>query len=308
MYLIVEVESGPDAPGTFALTAGQEVVVGRMAPARINLAGDRTVSRQHFALAFDGRAARVRDLNSSHGTIVNGQRVSEALVVSGSTIQAGATVFRVRTDTDAPANAVVLTIAPPVAESDRAASVTAEVPAYDGPSLDAVRERAIATLRSQERPLFAVLDAARDPLVLARLHECPEERQSLYEGPQADRLAAAAPYLVSLPRESVLLEALVRDGWGESWGVYLTCDQPFAEVRRQLRRSLTVQTQTGKRLLFRFYDPRVLRVFLPTCTREELAAFFGPIEAFLHESADGGALVRSQLKDGALASRGSPLR
>ena len=32
------------------------------------------------------------------------------------------------------------------------------------------------------------------------------------------------------------------------------------------------------------HDPRVLRVFLPTCTPDELSDFFGPIGSFLVES------------------------
>ncbi len=32
-------------------------------------------------------------------------------------------------------------------------------------------------------------------------------------------------------------------------------------------------------LVFRYYDPRVLRVYLPTCSPAEFARFFGPISA-----------------------------
>jgi len=49
-----------------------------------------------------------------------------------------------------------------------------------------------------------------------------------------------------------------------------------------------VQDAKGKDMYFRFYDPRVLRVFLPTCTPEELSDFFGPIAGFLIESAERG--------------------
>jgi hypothetical protein len=32
-------------------------------------------------------------------------------------------------------------------------------------------------------------------------------------------------------------------------------------------------------MYFRYYDPRVLGVFLPTCTLDELRAFMGPLQA-----------------------------
>ena len=44
-------------------------------------------------------------------------------------------------------------------------------------------------------------------------------------------------------------------------------------------------------MYFRFYDPRVLRIYLPTCTLEESRVFFGPIDGFLVESADGEKLI-----------------
>jgi hypothetical protein len=94
--------------------------------------------------------------------------------------------------------------------------------------------------------------------------------------------------LIELPKGSPFLERLVRDGWGESWGVYLTSDAPFEELRKHLRRFLTVELEGGKAVLFRFYDPRVLSVFLPTCTPRERAEFFGPIRRYLVESDAGG--------------------
>jgi len=37
---------------------------------------------------------------------------------------------------------------------------------------------------------------------------------------------------VRLPKESTLLETLVRQGWGKNWGVYLTSDQSLEELRK----------------------------------------------------------------------------
>src|SRR6185436_18904504 len=105
----------------------------------------------------------------------------------------------------------------------------------------------------EQAPLYAVLDAAREERILTLLRSSPEHAQSLYEGPQGEELEDVAPYLVALPRDSWLLERLVGEGWGEGWGIYLTCRRPFAEVRRQLRRHLMVTLkETEERLYFRF--------------------------------------------------------
>ena len=141
-------------------------------------------------------------------------------------------------------------------------------------------DRLLEILRGQAQPLFALLDAARDHRVRALVAESGEEYQSLYEGAQGKELDEAAPYLVRLPAGSSLLERLVRDGWGESWGVYLTCAEPFKDIRKHFRHFLMVKAEDGRELYFRFYDPRVLRVFLPSCSPGEAAEFFGPIRRF----------------------------
>ncbi len=161
----------------------------------------------------------------------------------------------------------------------------------------------VRELLALRRPLFAVLDAARDPLVLARISHCSEQHQSLYEGAQGDQLAAVAPYLLALPDGSSALPEIVRDGWGRSWGVYLTTVQPFAEVRKHLRRFLMVETDGGSPLYFRYYDPRVLRPFLPSCSRPEAIGFFGAIDSFLMEGDDPDTLLQFDHLDGLVRRR-----
>ncbi|MGA2703392.1 MAG: DUF4123 domain-containing protein [Isosphaeraceae bacterium] len=292
MKLILEVTSGPDAPRSFVIEAGKEVQVGRMAPAQILLANDPTVSRRHFALVFDGQNCRIRDLGSTHGTTVNGLPVSESLVTEGDLIMAGTTGLRVVIGEDFTTEALPLAPdAPPPIEL--APTVVAGVVTQEHEIIEpTIHDQVLEILRSQKEPLFAILDAARDPIVHLRIHECPEQKQSLYEGPEAARLAFVAPYLISLPKRSPFLEQLVREGWGNSWGVYMTCDRPFEEVRKHLRHFLTVELEGGKKVLFRFYDPRVLRVFLPTCTSKESAEFHGPISHYLIEADSDDLLLQ----------------
>jgi len=48
-------------------------------------------------------------------------------------------------------------------------------------------------------------------------------------------------------------------------------------------------------MIFRWYDPRVLRVYLPTCTASELRTVFGPVERYLVDRADGDGLIEFSL-------------
>ncbi len=106
-------------------------------------------------------------------------------------------------------------------------------------------------------------------------------------GPQGEALADVAPYLVRLSTRSPFLERLVDEGWGQSWGIYFTCPLPFLETRRHLRKFLMVEAEgEDMRMYFRFYDPRVLHTFLPTCTPEQKKEFLGPITRIFHEAGD----------------------
>ena len=155
-----------------------------------------------------------------------------------------------------------------------------------------MHERLLSLLRRDFQPLYTILDAARDIKILALLLQHKEEQQSLYEGQEGAKLAQFAPYLVKLKKDSVLLDAIVRQGWGQSWGVYLTSAGEFADVRRHLRHFLEVKLPDGKQVYFRFYDPRVLRTYLPTCTPEETNQFFGPIKNYLMEDEKPESLLR----------------
>lgn len=54
---------------------------------------DRGLSRIHFEIAFDGEIAAIRDLQSTNGTFVDGARISEVVLRSGSRVSAGRTDF-----------------------------------------------------------------------------------------------------------------------------------------------------------------------------------------------------------------------
>jgi len=136
------------------------------------------------------------------------------------------------------------------------------------------------------QPLYALLDASREPSVLKVIYESKEEFQSLYEGAQGQQLAHFAPYLIRIPQKSALVETLAKQAWSKSWGVFVTCDLPLKDLRTHFRHFLNVKLPDGKQVYFRYYDPRVLRLFLPTCLPDETTQFFGPVKQFVMEAED----------------------
>lgn len=136
-----------------------------------------------------------------------------------------------------------------------------------------------------DRSLYAIVDCARDPAVFDALGEPALEVRCLYSGALPDELARAAPYLVRLGAASAFTDVF-REAWGRSWGILVRASADIDELRRHFMKLNVVRGPDGRRLLFRYYDPRVLRVFLPTCDREQLAETFGPVQELVVEGED----------------------
>jgi Domain of unknown function (DUF4123) len=163
-------------------------------------------------------------------------------------------------------------------------SPSSEAAPLEAITLTPLQEDLVNILRNIGGPLFALLDSTRDPLrILGMLRSSGEEYQSLYEGMQGKVLEAYAPYLVRLPGDSRLLETLVAQAWGKHWGIFVVSAGDFKTLRKHFRTFLMVKSPQGEQLYFRYYDPRVLRVYLPTCNAAETDFVFGPVAAFLCE-------------------------
>jgi hypothetical protein len=264
---ILEVRWGAQKGKKAVIAPGGKLRVGRTERADLVIEADRKLAGAHFELSWDGANGALRSLTATEPTFLNGEQVKDARVPHAAWIRAGETVF--------------------VFYQEEHTRPRRESGAGPTPA----RERALATLEALEEPLFAVLDAARDLRILEVVRESVEEMRSLYEGIKGEALADVAPYLVALPRGSRLLRALVREGWGRRWGIYLTSLRPFKEVRTQLRRHLMVEDEESRRrMYFRYYDPATLRAFLPSCTPRQAVELFGPLRAFFAEGEDGEVL------------------
>jgi hypothetical protein len=247
------------------LKPGEVLRVGRDETMGLALPHDTQLAGIHFELAWDGEKCRLRNLDAPSGTLLDGMPIQEEVVPHGGWIRAGGTDFLAHIERH--------TALAPTESSSQALQ-------------DSERPHVLKVL-SEQTSLYAVLDAARSEQLLPLLQESVDEHRSLYEGPQGAALAEVAPYIVQLPRGSRLLELLVQNGWGEGWGIYLTSEASFIETRRHLRKFLMVELDgLDGNFYFRFYDPRVLHGFLPTCAAQQRAEFFGPITRFFYEETE----------------------
>lgn len=154
--------------------------------------------------------------------------------------------------------------------------------------------------------VWAVLDGARDPKIHLALIESRLEVRSLFAGPLPRDLELASPQLVELLPGHRLTAKLLGDAWGRSWGVFVRTDDP-ADLRLQLRKLLRVKIEGGGHMLLRWYDPRVLAMFLPTCDTGQLRQMFGGVEAYFCEVDAGRAFSSFTLRQGKLQTTTAPL-
>lgn len=155
--------------------------------------------------------------------------------------------------------------------------------------------------RGDDEEAWALLDGARSPEVFPRVTSPAMPSRCLYIGELDPALARVAPYLVRLSRSAPATRELLERAWGDSWGVLLRSSAPMGAVHQHFRRLLRVQDESGRRMLFRFYDPRVLRVYLPTCRADELGTVFGPVEFFLMEAEETANILEFRNQRGVLA-------
>lgn len=119
--------------------SGDMTVIGRREDCDLRIPlGD--VSRKHCRLIKDVDSLRMEDLGSSNGTFHNGQRVREATLQPGDSIQVGPVVFVVQIDGTPTDEELQPVLAGAQAESEEATAEVeaeaAELPADDLPSLE----------------------------------------------------------------------------------------------------------------------------------------------------------------------------
>jgi len=135
---------------------------------------------------------------------------------------------------------------------------------------------AVATKNNLD--LFAIIDGA----VNVTIHEkivstlLINDRANLFQHTPFYNVKDAAPYLIRVKMSEAIV-SMFSDIWGTSWGVFLYSNASINKLSQHLTEYLIVKDPLGEQLMFRFYDPRILPVFIESCNKEELKSFFGPI-------------------------------
>ena len=134
--------------------------------------------------------------------------------------------------------------------------------------------------------IYAVADCARE----ARLYDLVQDAlfpMCLYRTEALSKLSRASPWLLPVEHAEKLMAAWRRDGLGQSWGLFVRSSDEQARLRQRLRTFNQAKLPDGRIVVFRWWDPRVFRVYLPTCNAEELGQWFASVEEYVCEAEDG---------------------
>lgn len=130
---------------------------------------------------------------------------------------------------------------------------------------------------------MVLLDAAKLSESLATARAMNPAHACLYYERGEPLLADVAPYLFAISNADDFGDWFYTNGWGNAWGTIVKSKIDFDYCVDHFRKFLIIKTESNQQLYFRFYDPRVLKIFLPTCDQQQIIEFFGPIEKFIVE-------------------------
>jgi hypothetical protein len=145
-----------------------------------------------------------------------------------------------------------------------------------------------------------LVDAAQGKdLVLMAQQEFGLVPQSLFLPEVRGSLQHVAPSVFRVDARSKFLDRWA-ERLGNNAGILLISAATPEALQEHLRRTFVVMDESGQEYFFRYYDPRVLRVFLPTCSSQQLVEFFGPVDEFIVERETGDLMSRFRCAGGEL--------
>ncbi|MGQ0540570.1 MAG: DUF4123 domain-containing protein [Blastocatellia bacterium] len=157
-------------------------------------------------------------------------------------------------------------------------------------------------LFSDTTRLYCVLDGVLVPQLPKRLYESQLPNVCLLAGDLTPDMVYAAPYLVMLTPDSKFADWVFAESLGRHWGIFAQSPQSLIEMRKHFTALLSAYDERGNPMMFRYYDPRVFRNFIPTCNGGELATLFGKVESFFTETETGDGLTKYRIANNELAT------
>lgn len=150
-------------------------------------------------------------------------------------------------------------------------------------------------ISTEEKNYYAIIDVSTDLEISEQIKELlkVDDYSYVYKGYDVP-LDLGNPYLIKLSESSIpLFGILQKKNKSKSWGIIIEVpeDTVLNSVLRHFQSLIKAKNHEGKNFYFRFYDTEVLRIFLPTCNKEQIKDFYGPVQTFYVSNESGTELL-----------------
>jgi hypothetical protein len=125
MNIVLRVTAGPHTGTEYIFDRHATFIVGRSSQVDFPVPDDRFLSRDHFLIEFNPPICFLKDMGSTNGTKVNGERVDEVRLHDGDVISAGKSSFLIRVEDTREQLAAIRCLACGAAASEDIAVATA---------------------------------------------------------------------------------------------------------------------------------------------------------------------------------------
>jgi len=136
------------------------------------------------------------------------------------------------------------------------------------------------------------------------LHQEYPNAVSLFEGTKDEALSDIAPYIFEIDNQFVQ-KVTTRPLIELEGAIVIETGEKLPDLAEHLR-TFIYQTIKGRECYFRFWDGRILRKFLPTCSKEQITAFFGPMEVLTMRDTNPAMAVQYRQERGKLLTLNMP--
>lgn len=304
MKLILEVIAGPYKGRKYQLSRGPAKIFGRNQHADESLPSDPELANHHFELRWEKQFCKLRNIPGSGGIKHNGETINEILLDDGDEFTAGSTTFRVRLDGLPSPERVRVPSDAQAGTQKRGESVLDMTSSSLPPMATNMMLNLPKYLRGFAEKLYILLDGARhyeeqQSIGARSVHQMASMSGAPYEplffGRSQSDLTNFGPWLVQITPETSLLEQYLMSGWGNAWGYFFVSTRDLGSLADHLRRLLMIQYDDRRLVMFRFYDPRVMRTFLPSCDATQAQFVMQGIEEILMETPTAVDLLRFRI-------------
>ncbi len=162
--------------------------------------------------------------------------------------------------------------------------------------LSALTETALGTR------LFCMIDSARNPytiphlvMALTRAADC------LFSGNAKQELGDQTAWVADVTDDRATLEALLDEGYGKGMLSFAFSALDLRAFITHLKKFTKIRDAKGTEHFFRFYDPKVMRQYVPVFNETQHKAFFaGLTSAMFEDTRDPAKLIRFWSERGSL--------